>query len=410
MFGSKKQSPLEENTPKKINADISVIPGDFYGGQDPVIYNVQAENGKPSVTSVVSFKEEKKNEIPKQGLEEKKQISGISMEEGNKIQKQGAPVPQKKGGFPWVFTIVGFVLVVALISFYYYWTDYRGKAPAQVIQEPPVSEEVNIPEVVIPETPTTTEEIVEETEEVALPGKKLAFPTIFYVNTVDTDQDAMTDLEEALFQTDTGVYDTDGDDYFDGQEMRNLYNPAGFAPVKIIDSGLVKEYTSTVYGYKTYYPTVWNFGEVDISGQQVLFSASTGEYIEIQSFTKLATQSFEDWFAENIEGEKFSELREIVNRFGVNGMKRTDDLVAYYVTPTNVFVLVYQPGIVTEIGYRHIFEMMIQSFRPRGTMSEIAEQTAIPQVPEVPEVPTEETVVEVGVEEEIPVEEALIIE
>jgi len=398
MFGSKKQSPLEENTPKKINADISVIPGDFYGGQDPVIYNVQVENGKPGVPSAVSFKEEKKNEIPKKELEEKKQTTGLPTQEGNKIQKQGAPAVKKQGGFPWVFASVGFVFVIGLISFYYYWTDYRGKMPVQVQEESPVLEQENIPEIVTEETSTTTEEIAEEeTEKIEVTQKKLTFPTVFYINTVDTDQDAMTDVEEALFQTDTGVYDTDGDDYFDGQEVRNLYNPAGFAPVKIIDSGLVKEYISTVYGYKIYYPTVWNFGEVDISGQQVLFSASTGEYVEIQSFTKLETQSFEDWFAENIEGEKFSELREIVNRFGVSGMKRTDDLVAYFVTSTNVFVLVYQPGIVTEIGYRHVFEMMIQSFRPRGNVGEIAEQTPIPQV--------EEAVVE-----EMPVEETLIIE
>ena len=211
-----------------------------------------------------------------------------------------------------------------------------------------------------------------------------SIPKIFLVNSIDTDKDALTDVEEEVFQTDKNIYDTDSDGYFDSQEVRNLYNPTGFAPVRIIDSGLVVEYVNPIFGYKLYYPTVWELGEVDLSGEQILLSSITGEYIEVLAFKKDISKSFEEWFGENTENEKYSDLRLFTNKFDLGGLKRDDGMVAYFTTPTQVFVLIYRTGIVEEISYRQVFEMLIESFRTKSVLEdELPEQIEIPKVPVV---------------------------
>ncbi|MBU1907595.1 fibronectin type III domain-containing protein, partial [Patescibacteria group bacterium] len=57
---------------------------------------------------------------------------------------------------------------------------------------------------------------------------------------LDSDSDGITDLEETLFGTYTRNPDTDGDGFLDGNEVFHLYNPAGNAPVRLLDSALVK--------------------------------------------------------------------------------------------------------------------------------------------------------------------------
>ncbi|MBU2509676.1 fibronectin type III domain-containing protein, partial [Patescibacteria group bacterium] len=57
---------------------------------------------------------------------------------------------------------------------------------------------------------------------------------------LDTDSDGLSDLEEVLYGTNSKSPDTDADGFLDGNEVFHLYNPAGTAPVKLLDSALVK--------------------------------------------------------------------------------------------------------------------------------------------------------------------------
>ncbi len=57
---------------------------------------------------------------------------------------------------------------------------------------------------------------------------------------LDPDSDGLSDLEEPIYGTDLHNPDTDGDGFLDGNEVYHLYNPAAKAPVRLLDSGLVR--------------------------------------------------------------------------------------------------------------------------------------------------------------------------
>ncbi|MBT6819260.1 MAG: hypothetical protein HOA57_02680, partial [Candidatus Magasanikbacteria bacterium] len=238
MFGFGKK---QKQKPIKNSESIHTIPEEFYGAKDPEIHYGQAEKIK-SAKKVSKIREQK--------------FSG-------KTSKINVLVQNKKLRYIGigVLSIIG----VAVISWYYIDQAKRDRVVIlpdvqeiteeiveDVVEE--ISEEVVV--VVEPE-----EEIVEEMqeEEVAvtaptLDEKILEFPKLILVDTADIDNDALTDLEEELFNTDSGAFDTDGDGYYDGEEVNNLYNPTGLAPMRLVDAGLVQEYVNPTWQYRVYYP------------------------------------------------------------------------------------------------------------------------------------------------------------
>mgnify|MGYP001598322476 FL=1 len=207
----------------------------------------------------------------------------------------------------------------------------------------------------------------------------MEFPNVQLLDSADLDSDSLTDVEEETFGIDPSKWDTDGDGYYDGQEAFNLYNPQGIAPMKIIDSGLVKEYINPTWQYRLYYPAQWALGTVEAEANHVLFSALSGDFVEVVAEKMNASETFADWFARKAVGQQFSDLQEFTNRFQENGWKRSDDLAAYFVREDNVFVLIYHPGNLDTIPYRHIMKMIMQSFRPAKTVVTIPEQLSVPE-------------------------------
>jgi len=160
----------------------------------------------------------------------------------------------------------------------------------------------------------------------------------------------------------------------------NLYNPRGFAPVKLIDSGLVAEYVNPVQQYRVYYPINWQVGEVDSSANQVLFSTITGDFIELSIFEMGATEDFPTWFSRIAKGQQFTDVVPFSNRFGESGYKRKDGLVAYFIYSGRVFVFIYHAGNESLASYRHVMQMMFNSFRPHKSNVEIPDQVMLPGV------------------------------
>jgi len=369
MFGFGKKKIKK---PVKISASIHVIPEEFYGAKDPAIHYEQVEKNKSA---------KKNSKIKEQNF-------------SGKTSKLGSLMQNKK--FKYIAISIIFVIVIALISWYY--IDQAQKERVVVL---PKAEKIieEIPEEIVEEpivVEEPKEEVVEEVqdEEIVtttpvLDEKILEFPKLILVDSADVDNDALTDLEEELFNTDSGTWDTDGDGYYDGQEISNLYNPTGLAPMRLIDAGLVQEYINPTWQYRIYYPIPWLMGEVDTMADQVLFSSFSGDFVEIIVFEKDNTTTFEDWFGNEVEGQKFSNLQKFTNRFQEDGWKRKDNLVAYFVNSEKVYVLIYNPGSTGLVSYRHVMQMMVQSFRPSKTIINIPEQDILPELPDF----TDETVV-----------------
>lgn len=324
---------------------VMVIPEIFYGGADPLIYN------KP--------KEEKISKFKKKSIKKKDQVS--------------LPIFKKK----FIYITIGiFVIFVAGIVWYY----LRQSTPPEIIL-PPQPQAPEIPKTTPPPptptpTPTPPEEI---STPPSLEEQPISFSRILLTDSSDIDSDSLTDLEEELLGTDSGVWDTDEDGYYDGQEIFNLYNPKGFAPVKLIDSGLVREYINPRWQYRVYYPIGWEEASVDEIGDQVIFSSITGDFIEIRALKNEQSDPFITWFANNIEGQRYSDLVPFTNRFDIGGLKRKDNLVAYFTGDNVIYVMIYNPASgAQDIPFRHIMQIMYQSFRLGKVFIELPEQSVLP--------------------------------
>src|SRR3990167_7739848 len=65
----------------------------------------------------------------------------------------------------------------------------------------------------------------------------------------DTDEDGLTDSEEAVYQTNVNMKDTDGDNYYDGAEVAAGFDPAKGSGAKLADSAAMKAYSNSSAGY-----------------------------------------------------------------------------------------------------------------------------------------------------------------
>ncbi len=357
-FGKKKKKKIDAT----VQTRMHVIPDIFYGGRDPVIYH-EKKTAKAEV---------KKSKRQPRG----KKASGPSW----------VTVHKKKlmlGGAGIVFSIV------AVSAWYYIGQAIKSSSAAdRAIIEPIVEEPEEIPLEVEPVedivSPTTT--VAVEEEEIPLEVEisdlnPVSFPRILLVDAPDGDSDELTDDEEVIFSTNMDVWDSDGDGYYDGQEVINLYNPNGLAPVKLIDSGLVAEYINPVWKYRVYYPVAWKVGEVDLESRQVLFSTLSGDYVEARVIDRVAGSPFQEWFSLQIEGEKFQDVSLVTNRFKEEQWRRKDGLVGYILSETHVTILVYHPGVTGAVPYRSIMRMMLESFRPTNTTVTIPDQVLLPAPP-----------------------------
>jgi len=138
-------------------------------------------------------------------------------------------------------------------------------------------------------------------------------------------------------------------------------------------------------------------GEVDSLSNQVLFSSAPGDFVEIAVLEKDSAVTFATWFGANAKGQNFSDLQKFTNRFQEEGWKRKDNLVAYFVNNNKVYVLVYNSASGGPVLYRHVIQMMMQSFRPNKTLVTIPDQVALPAFPDF----TNQTA-------EIPIEDLLV--
>ncbi|PIR76794.1 MAG: hypothetical protein COU32_00070 [Candidatus Magasanikbacteria bacterium CG10_big_fil_rev_8_21_14_0_10_42_10] len=374
-FGSKKK---KKEKPSNLGVQIHTIPDIFYGGNDPVIYHTESHEGKRSESH--------------NGIQKKKLVAST-----RQSSSSGSTwISSHKRLLVWIGAGLILVAVTAFASWYYVQQAKQQVTPTQIVSSKKdtnfstISTAVTTPintELIQPvTTPSSTTSTLDETQQDIAKIQAIdpvSFPRILLASSQDTDADQLTDEEEVIFKTNPDVWDTDKDGYYDGQEILNLFNPSGFAPVKLIDSGLVNEYVSPIWQYRVYYPVSWQIGTVDTEGRQVLVSTISGDYVEIRIFDRMIGQSFQDWFALNIAGEKFQDIQQIINRFKETAFLRRDGLVGYFLSPKTVTVFIYHPGITGAVSYRSVMRMMIESFRQTSNVVDLPAQQALPTPPGV---------------------------
>lgn len=347
-----------EETKNNIeNLDIAVeaMPAEFFGGANPVI------KFKEAPKEVVFNKAEVvPRPAEKKVFEQKTAVGGTA-----KLHLANLLTKPK-------FLIIASGVVLLLFALsgggYYFFVAKKNQNTVLTLPPPTITQETVIEENSTVETPTTTTE-----ETIPMPPSlqeiALSFPSELLADTADADKDSLSDIAEDLFTTDSNIADTDSDKYTDNLEIDNLYNPAGVAPMRLIDSGLVKEFTNPVYNYKIYYPASWAVGNIDPQYQDVLFSTLNGENIEVRVFERGAGGRFEDWFTKWAPSQKLGDLKQFQTYFKDPGNKRFDDLAYYFMDGAYIYVIIMHPidSVSNSLAYRSVIKMMARSFRLSGT-------------------------------------------
>jgi len=178
----------------------------------------------------------------------------------------------------------------------------------------------------------------------------------------DKDNDGLTLAEENLYGTNPEINDSDGDGYTDGFELLNGYNPK--RPVETLaTAGLFISYNHPLYSMV--YPKSWNLNEQDGEKTEVLFTASSGEFIEVLVIDNIGRLSLADWYRQQFPNSDLEELRAVeINNLA--GFRQADDLSFYLTAKDNqdkIFLITYNIGESAAGNFMTTFEVMVKNFK-----------------------------------------------
>lgn len=177
---------------------------------------------------------------------------------------------------------------------------------------------------------------------------------------LDSDSDGLTDLEENLYGTDAREPDDDLDGFLDGNEVFHLYNPGGPAPVRLLDSALVKVYTGQV-GWVMSVPTPWTFTLRVADGTSAMIDTKHGERFVLTIEDNAEKKPILEWYLESHPGVAASQVLQYRSKGGYVGVIGADLLTTYIPWGDRVFVLTYELDDQPFINYRTTYSMMLNS-------------------------------------------------
>lgn len=280
-------------------------------------------------------------------------------------------------------------LVAAGFGFYYFIFKYQpaAKTPAAPIDtasEATTTADITAEPVV---TPTSTPALVTElatTTTTSTGPVAVASSTAGEINLIpakDSDQDGLTDNEEALLGTDPNIQDTDGDGFNDLAELIKLYNPTGAG--KITDNTKIKVYTSSALGYSLDYPTDWTataLGEDTIKiGPSVVVNpeqpANTQtdsintQFIQVNVSANTNSQEINDWYKEQfnlsaIDPNNIIQHFDAAGQLSWQGVKSPDGLTVYLTdkAKTHIYTINYDLSLGATLNFPNIFNLALNSF------------------------------------------------
>lgn len=249
------------------------------------------------------------------------------------------------------FTITGalFVIVVA-VSVWYFTKSLRVPDKQEAL--PPQTEE----QAVQPVVPLPV-----ETEPSASPAPASPVAPVLPDSASDSDNDGLTFAEEAIYNTQPTLPDTDQDGFLDGHEVFHLYNPSGNAPEKIEPAGLVARFQNTSYKYEVLYPKSWP-GPLDSGARQASFTSPEGDAIVIEIIDNPSNMPIKQWAQTNLTGA-LSDWDS--NKAGLSAVfaQSEKNINAAFGSGGFIYVFKYETAPEQSPKFRRTFEMMVNSFR-----------------------------------------------
>ena len=300
-------------------------------------------------------------------------VSGGGLHQAQELPMTPTPTPTpspkaKKKLLPTLIVVV--LVILLLISGWLLYLSFKPKTPiALVVEEPLKTEPITVVVVEEPVIVTPVEEssyTVEVPQVPVVPVEDLTSKPLELMMSVDTDKDNLTDAEELLIGTDVNNQDSDGDGFIDGQEVLNLYNPLAKDPAGIEFSGVVTTYVNPTFDYDVYYSQKWVAKAVDQANLEIMFTAATGEFVEVLISDNAENLSLRDWYKKQAPTVKDDEIVSFTNKNGLNGIKSPDSFTVYFAKGQYVYVITYNIGMKELADYPNLFKMMVESFTFTG--------------------------------------------
>lgn len=177
---------------------------------------------------------------------------------------------------------------------------------------------------------------------------------------LDSDSDGITDLEETLYVTDARTPDTDADGFLDGNEVFHLYNPAGQAPVRLLDSSLVKIVTASM-GWVMSIPASWSIAMDATDGSRATIDTKHGELFKVTIENNPEKKPILQWYLDTHPGVASTQVLKYRSKGGYEGVIGADLLSTFIPWGDRVFVMTYDLDGQTFINYRTTYSMMLNS-------------------------------------------------
>lgn len=356
--------PKEIQTPTQaefITPEIQTIPQEFYGGVKKVLPKPIA---RPPVSNQPLVAEVRKAPSPANTTPPHVGTIGVPI----------ALSREKRFSFKMITAISSGVFVFVILGITYYYINQAQEIKKKMqgsVQSVIVAQTESAPSAATSTTESAPVVSSTSTQPALQSLTSVIFPAKTYSQAADADGDGLTDVEEIVYGTDPEKPDSDGDGYIDGLEVMNLYNPLGFKPVRLIDSGRINSYLNPSFGYSIYYPNLWTAQSLDATNEQVLFSSSGGDYVEVMRVDDPLKLSLVDWYKSQSPGTQTSDLKPFITKDQVKGIFSPDELSAYLLFDHTIYVITYNIGLKDQVNFSHTFKMMVQSFRYPG----LAEQS-----------------------------------
>lgn len=209
-------------------------------------------------------------------------------------------------------------------------------------------------------TTTATTTIEQEPIEVATSTVVIAAPTF----AADSDGDGLSDVEEALFGTDSNSVDSDSDSYSDFAELDLGYNPAGAG--RLIDNPNFAKYENV--NFSLIYPISWPFKV--LAEDSVLFTSPDNQLIQVGIQQNLTNQTITDWYqsqfaVEQVPVAQIVEQRDIAGNSLWMGVTSPDGFTVYLATEAKdkIYTVNYNTGANNVSSFGKLFKVMTSSLR-----------------------------------------------
>lgn len=176
---------------------------------------------------------------------------------------------------------------------------------------------------------------------------------------IDTDSDGLTDIEEALLDSNPRAFDSDSDGYTDISELKNLYNPAGGGSLAVNPN--IDKYTNLKYNYVLYYPNTW-IVQTGAGDESIVFKISGDEFVQVIVQPDVLAGSLDVWYQKQFEDIGVSDIFTF-KKTGWSAIRHLDSKIIYLKKDgsTHIFTMTYNISPDGMVRYQEIFEMMVRS-------------------------------------------------